>query len=109
MSVHIEGLDELEGRLQELRTTADSASGSHEIPMDELLPADFMQTHTEFESLEEFFEESPWTVDTKEDFQSIPGDEFDGYVERNTGFSDWDSMLSAAAREWIAQQISLEA
>lgn len=107
MSVHIEGLEELEDRLRELRTAADSADGSQEIPMDELLPSDFMQTHTEFDSLQEFFEESPWSVDSKEDFKAIPEGEFDEYVDETSGFSGWDAMLSAAAREWITRQITV--
>lgn len=106
MSVHIEGFDGLGEELRELSEDAEAVDGSHEIPMDELFPSSFMETYTEFGSLEEFFTASPWDVETREDFKQIPEKKFDEYVNENTGFSDWEAMLSVAAREWIARQLS---
>lgn len=106
MSVHIEGFEGLDEELQELSEAVESVDGSHEIPMDELFPANFMRTYTEFGSLEEFFEASRWDVETREDFKQIPEREFDEYVDKNTGFSDWEAMLTAAAREWIVRQLN---
>ena len=106
MSVRIEVFEGLEEQLRELTDAHESVDGSHEIPMDELFPPDFMRTYTGFDSLEDFFDKSSWTVETREDFEQIPEKDFDEYVHRHTGFSEWDSMLTAAGREWITRQIT---
>ena len=104
MSVQIEGFEELADQLEEL---SDSLNVDQDIPMEELFTDGFMATNTEFESISEFFEKSPWTIESEEDFQNIDEDEFDKYVDNHTGFSSWEAMLSAAAREWLTRQISL--
>lgn len=107
MGIEIEGLDELQKELEKLTEQAENLHGENEVPMDELFTNGFMQTHTDFESLEEFFSNSPWEVETKDDFNKIPQSEFDAYVTKHTGFNDWDAMLSAAGREWITRQLGL--
>jgi hypothetical protein len=77
-----------------------------DVHFSELFTAQFMRTHTdEFGSFEEFLEESPWTVESEVDFEAIPEREFDEYVAGNTVFKDWESMMSAAAREWAVRQL----
>lgn len=97
MSVKIEGVDELTQRLESL-------GGEHSIPISELFTPDFMQTHSETETFEAFLEASPWSVETEDDFKSIPEDEWDDYVEAHTVFKDWDAMLSTAFRKWASQK-----
>lgn len=104
MSVQIEGFEELADQLEELSTSLDV---EQDIPMEELFTDGFMATNTDFNSISEFFEESRWTVESEEDFQKIDEDEFDRYVDKHTGFSSWEAMLSAAAREWLTRQIEL--
>lgn len=108
MSVHIEGFEDFDEELQDLQERADELDGRNEIPMDQLFTEGFMQSYTSFNSLAAFFDDSPWTVETKEDFKSIPEDEFDRYVDEHTGFDDWETMLQAAGREWVTRQLDLE-
>jgi hypothetical protein len=108
MSVHIEGFEDFDEELQDLQERADELDGRSEIPMDQLFTESFMQSYTPFSSLAAFFDDSPWTVETKEDFKSIPEDEFDRYVDEHTGFDDWETMLQAAGREWVTRQLDLE-
>ncbi|MDB2253022.1 hypothetical protein PM033_14840 [Halorubrum ezzemoulense] len=53
---------------------------------------------SDFGDIEEFFEESPWTVEDEKDFEEIPEDEFDAYVEDTTMFATWESMLGKAGK-----------
>lgn len=108
MSVHIEGLDEFGDQLDQLEERANDLDGENEIPMGELFRPDFMQSYTEFETIEAFFTESPWDVGTQDDFKQIPEDEFDDYVDTHTGFDSWEMMLKAAGREWVVRQLGLE-
>jgi hypothetical protein len=97
MSVNVDGMDELTQQL-------DSLAEEHSIPITELLTPHFMQTHSEAESFEAFVEESPWSIETEDDFKSIPEAEWDDYVKEHTVFKDWNAMLSTAFREWVSRK-----
>jgi|AntRauTorcE11898_2_1112593.scaffolds.fasta_scaffold93093_2 hypothetical protein len=105
MSVQIRGFEGLTNELDQLRERAESADGANTVSISELFPADFMQTHTDCDSISQFFGHSPWTIEGESDFERIPEDEFDSYVDEHSGFSSWDAMLSAAAREWVTRQV----
>ncbi|WP_017344496.1 hypothetical protein [Halorubrum sp. T3] len=107
MSVQIEGFEELADSLDSLQQDLEGVSGKNEIPMEELFSASFMKTHTEFDSIGELFDSSPWEIETENDFKQIPESEFDDYIDTHTGFSSWEAMLTAAAREWLSRQINL--
>ncbi|MGN8217265.1 hypothetical protein ACTG0T_02780 [Halococcus morrhuae DSM 1307] len=106
MSVEIKGFEELAGKLDRLAENADSIDGENTVSFDELFTPEFMQTYTEYDSIESFFGQSRWTVETQDDFKHIPEDDFDRYVDDHTGFNSWEAMLSAAAREWTTRQLS---
>jgi hypothetical protein len=106
MSVEIEGFEEFADELDQLQRRAEAVDGENAVSFTELFPAGFMQTHTDFESIKAFFEASPWTVESEADFERLPEDEFDAYVDEHTGFDSWDAMLSAAAREWIGRALA---
>lgn len=106
MSVEIEGFEGMDDQLDQLAESARSEDGTNAVSFAELFPADFMRTYSEFESIEAFFEESPWTVETNEDFEQISEDEFVRYVSETTGFNSWEAMLSVAAREWLSRHLS---
>ncbi|WP_436930114.1 hypothetical protein [Halosimplex halobium] len=106
MSVEIRGFEELADELDRLQDRTEAVDGETAVSFAELFPEDFMQTHTEFESIRQFFEASPWTVESEADFDRIPGEQFDAYVDEHTGFNSWEAMLSAAAREWIGRELA---
>lgn len=106
MSVEISGFEELGDELDQLQEQVDAVDGETAVSFAELFPADFMETYTEFDSIQAFFEASPWTVETDADFEAIPEDEFDEYVDDHTEFDRWEAMLSAAAREWIGRKLA---
>lgn len=82
------------------QTVAESGRGTESIAMTEIFTAGFMGTYSNFESIGAFFEHSPWSVRSHREFKRIPANELDSYVCEQTGFSDWETMLAAAAREW---------
>jgi hypothetical protein len=50
---------------------------------------------------------SPFKVETKEDFEAIPDDEWNTYIASNTSFESWEEMQHQAAGEYVAKQIGL--
>lgn len=105
MSVQIEGFEEYTDTLAELQEKFDGDPNELEIPMGELFPDTFMRAHTEFESIDSLFDDSPWGIDSEADLRQIPEAEFDEYIDMHTGFSSWEAMLTVAAREWITRQL----
>jgi hypothetical protein len=99
----ISGLDAVRRSLDELRHRAEAISGEHEVSISELFPPDFMSAHTEFDSLQGMFSASGFRVETAEDFERIPDDQWDSFVQSHTEFGDWAEMLTAG--EWAARKL----
>ncbi len=105
MSVRIEGFEELADRLADSWDGLETEDGKRLVSVHDLFPPDFMHTYTEFESVGEFFEESPWTIETERDFERIPPRSLDRYVDQHSRFDSWDTMLLAGGREWASRRV----
>jgi len=106
MSVEIRGFEDVVDDLDRVSGLEGAAAGEVDVSIADLFPRDFMETYTAFGSVQAFFEASPWTVETESDFDDIPEDAFDDYVDEHTGFSTWEAMLSAGAREWLLREMT---
>ena len=93
--------------LEELADRAEELDGGNSVPLIELFNPSFMRKNTDFESLEEFFEESPWTVESEEDLDEIPDGPFNEYVNEHTVFTDQDEMMNKAGEAWTVDQLGL--
>ncbi|MFC7188165.1 hypothetical protein [Halorubrum yunnanense] len=105
MEIEIDGIDEAIDTLEDMEEKAEEIDGDNDVPLNELFTNDFLQRYTEFASLEEFFEESPWVVESDDDIDAIPQEEMDEYVNEHTTFDDTDEMTGEAATEWAAKQL----
>jgi hypothetical protein len=101
------GPGKMKRRLEELRRNAEALDGTHHIPLAELFPVSFLTKNTEFESLESMFQASGFEVESQEDFEMIPDDEWDSFIEGHTRFSNWEEMLGVAVQEWAARKLGL--
>ena len=105
MSFKITGLDDLQKNLQNLADKAEGLSGEHQVSFEDLFVEDFMKSNTKFASFNGLLDESPFTVDTPEDFEAIPDAEFDTYVAEVTEFESWEDMLEEASTQYAARQL----
>lgn len=103
--IQFSGLDDLEKELTEMAQRAEELDGTHEVPLNELLPRTFMQKHSRFSSFDQFLDESPFTVETSEDFDAIPNAEMDTYVSSVTDFDSWEDMLDEATQEYVSRKM----
>jgi hypothetical protein len=99
MDIEIEGLDALQEQLEQL---ADLEGG---VPMTEIFTPEFMMMYTEFDSFDEMLESSPWSVESQEDFEEIPEDDFDEYVDENTEFPSWEVMYQTGAERYFERKL----
>ncbi len=103
----IEGIDELQRKLDDLSKKAEALDGHHNVPVSELLTDSFVSQHTSFSSADEMFMASGFKVETQEDFAAIPDAEWDNYIRSISSFDGWQSMLGAAGQEWAKRQLGL--
>jgi len=101
----LKGLKELQQNLDRLSKEMKSLEGLKKLSMTEVLTPSFMTRFTQFKTLDEMIEKSPFKVETEEDFKKIPDDEWDKYVKENTSFQNWDEMLTKAGEEHLGRKI----
>ena len=104
--MEIKGLDELQRELQRMAEKAHDLDGTHTVTVAQLLTPAFIQAHTrEYNTGQEWFDASPFKVETMEDLEAIPDAEWDAYVRSTTDFASWEEMLAEAAKELIERQL----
>ena len=104
--MEIKGLDEVQRELSRLAEKAHKLEGTHSVSAAELLAPAFIQAHTrQYDTAQEWFDASPFRVESSEDFAAIPDAEWDAYVRSTTDFSSWQEMLEDAGRELIERKL----
>lgn len=107
VDIELEGFDEAQRELENLARRAEALEGEQEVALTELLTPRFLRRHTPFSSLEAMLEASDWEVESQEDFEAIPDEEWDRFVAANSDFPDWQTMLRSAGQEWAVRQLGL--
>lgn len=101
------GVDRMTKKLEDLARNARELHGKHEIQFQELLSPEFLARHTRFRDAGELFEASGFRVESEEDFKAIPDEEWDEFINANTSFSNWEAMLSEAAKAWTSKKLGI--
>ncbi|MCU9614099.1 hypothetical protein OEV98_11060 [Caldibacillus lycopersici] len=103
MGVKISGLDEFDKFLNDLQKKANEASG--EVSFPELFNDDFMRTYTKLNDIEEFFNKSPFKIETQEDFENLDEIELNKYVKEVTSFLSWEEMKEEAGTLYMKKKL----
>lgn len=101
------GLDKLTKKLGQLADNASRLNGTHSVPLTELLTPKFMATHTKFATINDMFAASSYEINSREDLDGIPEKPWDDFIKSISDFSDWQSMMDAAVRDWTAAKLGL--
>ncbi|WP_455931523.1 hypothetical protein [Priestia aryabhattai] len=105
MGVKFNGFDELNERLNDMSNKADELNGENQVELGQLLNEGFMQANTNFDSLNDMFEKSPFDIKTSDDFEAIPQGQLDEFISNHSKFSSWNTMLETASTTWVAKQL----
>jgi hypothetical protein len=105
MGVKISGLDELSKKLKKTEPKAKELEGGASVGFGELFNESFMAKYTNFSTIDEFFDYSPFKIEIEEDFDNINPEELDQYVRDYSRFEDWEDMKGTAGTEWVAKQL----
>ncbi len=107
MAMKIKGLDKLQKNLNELEKKVKDIDGKHNVPLSELLDDSFISSCSSFSNLDDLIKASGFKVESQEDFEAIPDDEWDSFIKSNTSFNNWHAMLQAATAEWAKKKLGL--
>lgn len=105
MKFEIEGLDKLEKKLDDMQRAAKEIEQGEEVPFDVLFNQTFMSNNTQFSSFDEILEAGNFVVNSPEDFEAIPEDDFDKHIAKTTQFDTWGDMLNSAATDYAAKKL----
>jgi hypothetical protein len=90
-------LEKLQENLEKLKNTKQV----------ELLSPNFLKSCSKFNNIEEMFLASGFSVEIKEDFETIPDLEWEEFIISNTSFSSWEKMQKSAGELYIKKQLNL--
>jgi len=76
------------------------------VPSSELFNQFFMFKYTKYVSFKLMLDESG-LLEKYGDFESIDGEEWDIFIQKNTKFSSWDEMKSEAGKIWVLKHLEL--
>ncbi|TWK86587.1 hypothetical protein CHCC20333_3446 [Bacillus paralicheniformis] len=99
------GLKEFDRKLKKMQQKASELEKGQELQLNELFTDSFMKKNTKFSSLDEMLDKSPFTIETQQDFESIPDDLWDDFVRENSKFFNWEEMQQEAANIYVAKQL----
>lgn len=88
-----------------MQQKASELEKGQELQLNELFTDSFMKKNTKFSSLDEMLDKSPFTIETQQDFESIPDDLWDDFVRENSKFFNWEEMQQEATNIYVAKQL----
>lgn len=100
----MKGLEELSKNLDNLTKKLEPLK-EQEVSFNELFPSTFMMKYTQFKTINEMVEKSPFKVESGADFKNIPDKEWDNYVKEKTSFQSWNEMMSKAGKEYLGEKV----
>lgn len=84
------------GNLDKLRKNLSELSGTSEVKLVDLMNSTFISSCSQFSSLEALIDASDFKVESKEDFEAIPDDEWEVFIKSNTSHDSWLEMQKSA-------------
>jgi len=100
-------LDEEMQEIETMHNRVSELSGEREVPFSELFDQSFMATHSKYANIGDFFDAGGFDINSPDDLEAIPDDEFDQHVNANTHFNSWKEMLQTATSEYHKKKFSL--
>lgn len=105
--IRSDGFDEAIETFRNISDACERLSQEREVDLSDLLCADFMTEHTQFESAKAFFAAGHFDVSSQEAYEAIPDDLLDAHVAATTDYTNWSDLLHDATRAYYIRQLGL--
>lgn len=90
----------LQSMLDTLNQIAANPTQGQSIFLNNVLTPEFIAANSEFKTAADFFHSAGIDFAAADEFEAVPEERLDALVKEKTGFSDWQTMLNAAASQW---------
>jgi hypothetical protein len=91
--------------LEKLQKNFSELSGTTELMLVDIMDSQFIAGCSQYSSLEELFDSSGFKIDSKEDFEAIPDDEWEAFITSNTSYDSWLEMQKAAVTAYTQKKL----
>lgn len=88
-----------------MQQKASELEKGQELQLNELFTDSFMKKNTKFSSLDEMLDKSPFTIETQQDFESIPDDLWDDFVRKTVNFLTGKKCNKKLTNIYVAKQL----
>ena len=105
MSKKDTGFDDLMKQLNKMETAAKELDGTHDVNIEEVFDIKFMRKYTTYDDFDAFLVGGGFKVESQQDFEELPEDQLDSYIQRTTKFDSWQSMLSEATEQYVVKKL----
>ncbi len=92
------GFKELEKKLASLQE-------EEAVPFEVLFDDTFMQNYTSFQNIQELLKNSGFTISSNEDFQKVPDQEWNEYIQKVTEFPNWEEMKQTTGVQYMKKKL----
>lgn len=91
--------------LEQLNKNASELSGEHSVQMGELMNPKFISNCSQYSNLDELFNASGFKIESNEDFEAIPDEKWESFIQENTTYESWQEMQEAAGVEYARNML----
>lgn len=96
---------EFENYISNLEKWEKEVKKDNGVPFNKLFNRDFMKRYTRFMTIDKMFENSGFKINSQEDFENIPDDEWDNFIKNNTSFKNWNQMINKASEVYFNRKM----
>ena len=82
-----------------------SIISKNKVSIHELFTPEFLQKNSVFHSVDQFIQSSGFQISSQEDFEKVPIEDWDAYVQKNSIYQSFKEMKSAATQFWLTREI----
>lgn len=98
MKSDFKGFDQLKKNISEL-------SNTDSVQLYDLMNPNFISNCSQYSNFDELIEASGFKVKSKEDFEAIPDQEWEQFIQNNTSYKSWIEMQRAARVSYTKSKV----
>ena len=91
--------------LKKLAKNAKDMDGTSQVKLSDLMTSEFISICSDYTDLDNLFSESGFKIESKEDFEAIPDNDWEEFIVNNTSFYSWEEMQKSAMTAYVKKQL----
>ena len=89
--------------LKKLKENLKALEETHQVPLSDILTPEFVSSHSKFPDFDALL--AAVGITSKEEFETLPDEEFDTFIAANTDFESWLDMQRQGGAAYVKAQL----